>query len=122
MITLNSNMPIYQQIVEDLVIQILNGTLKPDDKVPSVRELASQLGVNPNTIQRAYAELERQGFIRTERAVGRYVNDNQTLIDETRTFKINKVAKDFFRDMKKFGLSQEQIQKIVRDFKEEDNE
>ena len=52
-------------------MQIMNGTLKPGDKLPSVRELASTLEVNPNTIQRAFVELEREGFMRTERAVGR---------------------------------------------------
>ena len=78
----NANVPIYIQVVEDMKMKIMNGTLKPGDKIASVREIAVDLGVNPNTIQRAFAELEREGFIRTERAVGRYVADNPQLIKD----------------------------------------
>lgn len=81
----NANAPIYLQVVEDIKIKIMNGTLRPGDKISSVRELALELEVNPNTIQRAFSELEREGFIRTERAVGRFVADNQKLIDDCKS-------------------------------------
>ena len=65
--------PIYLQVVEEVKSKILGGQLQPGDKLESVREMASRLEVNPNTIQRAFLELEHQGFIVTQRAVGRFV-------------------------------------------------
>lgn len=115
----NTNIPIYIQIIEDVKNRIMNGTLKPNDKVPSVREFALELGVNPNTIQRAFLELERDGYIRTERAVGRYVNDNQKLIDAAKNKLIKENMKEFVERMKLLGLSFEDIQKYLDEYKEE---
>lgn len=115
----NTNVPIYVQIIEDMKLQIISGTLKPNDKVPSVRELALELGVNPNTIQRAFTELEREGYIRTERAVGRYVNDNQSLIDESKNTHIEENVKTFIESMKQLGLSLEDIKKKINGYEEE---
>ncbi len=114
----NTNVPIYMQIIDDLKNQIMNGTLKPNQKVPSVRELALELSVNPNTIQRAYTELERAGYIRTERAVGRYVNDNIELINKSKEKQINENIEEFIEKMKSIGLSLESIQKYICDYKE----
>lgn len=69
--------PIYLQVVEEVKSKILGGQLQPGDKLESVREMASRLEVNPNTIQRAFLELEHQGFIVTQRAVGRFVSEDR---------------------------------------------
>lgn len=101
----DTNIPIYIQVVESIKMQIMNGTLRPGDKIASVRELAQDLSVNPNTVQKAFAELERQGFIRTERAVGRYVAENQELIDECKEQVVKEKTKVFVEQMELLGLS-----------------
>lgn len=105
----DANVPIYIQVIEDVKMQIMNGTLKPGDKIASVREMALDLGVNPNTVQRAFAELEREGFIRTERAVGRYVEDNQKLIQECKDKEIQKKIQTFIEQMELLGMSVKNI-------------
>ena len=69
--------PIYEQVVERFKTLILRGVLVPDEKIPSVRNLAVELSINPNTIQRAYAELEKQGYIYTVKGKGNFVADLQ---------------------------------------------
>ena len=77
--------PIYEQVVDRFRLLILNGGLKADDKMPSVRMLAMDLSINPNTIQRAYAELERRGYIYTVKGRGNFVSDTDRFRDEYRT-------------------------------------
>ncbi len=76
--------PIYEQVFDKFRLLILNGVLKSDDKMPSVRTLAMELSINPNTIQRAYAELERQGYIYTVKGRGNFISDTGQLKDEYR--------------------------------------
>ncbi len=76
--------PIYEQVVDKFKMLILRGVLHPNDKIPSVRNLAVDLSINPNTIQRAYAELERQGYIFTVKGRGNFVADNKQLLDQYR--------------------------------------
>ena len=71
--------PIYEQIVESFKIQIFKGILRADEQMPSVRSLAMELSTNPNTVQRAYAELEWQGFIYTVKGRGNFVKGDDTL-------------------------------------------
>ncbi|MCR4748456.1 MAG: GntR family transcriptional regulator [Lachnospiraceae bacterium] len=74
--------PIYEQVVDKFRLLILNGVLGANDKMPSVRTLAMELSINPNTIQRAYMELERQGYIYTVKGRGNFVSDTNTLKGE----------------------------------------
>ena len=71
--------PIYEQIVESFKVQIFKGILQADEQMPSVRSLAMELSTNPNTVQRAYSELERQGFIYTVKGRGNFVKGDDTL-------------------------------------------
>ena len=73
--------PIYEQVVERFSDLILKGALKPDTKLPSVRNLAVDLSINPNTIQRAYSELERKGYIYTIKGRGNFVSKKEDFID-----------------------------------------
>ncbi len=73
--------PIYEQIMERFQELMISGGLKQDEKLPSVRSLAMELSINPNTIQRAYAELERQGYIYSVKGKGSFVTDNSVLKD-----------------------------------------
>ena len=72
--------PIYEQVTERFKMLILHGVLHPDEKMPSVRNLAVELSINPNTIQRAYSELERQGYIYTVKGKGNFVSDDGRLL------------------------------------------
>ncbi len=72
--------PIYEQVVDRFKMLILRGVLHSDDKIPSVRNLAFDLSINPNTIQRAYAELEKQGYIYTVKGKGNFVSDKSQLM------------------------------------------
>ena len=76
--------PIYEQVVDKFRLLILNGVLNKDDKMPSVRALAMELSINPNTIQRAYNELERQGCIYTVKGSGNFISDPESLKEEYR--------------------------------------
>ena len=76
--------PIYEQIMERFQELMMSGGLKQDEKLPSVRSLAMELSINPNTIQRAYAELERQGYIYSVKGKGSFVTDNSVLKDSRR--------------------------------------
>lgn len=114
----NTNVPIYIQVMDNMKTKIMNETLKPGDKIASVREMALELGINPNTIQRAFSELEREGFIRTERAVGRYVADNQNLIQECKQQEIKRKIDDFLKQMELLGMSKEEVIMYLQDGKE----
>ena len=74
--------PIYEQVVEKFKLLILKGVLTQDEKMPSVRTLAMELSINPNTIQRAYAQLEDQGYIYTVKGRGNFVSDRTQLLSD----------------------------------------
>ncbi len=74
--------PIYLQIVDGFRAQILTGVLQSGEKLPSVRELATELSINPNTIQRSYQELERQGFIYSAKGKGSFVSQSREYLEE----------------------------------------
>ena len=76
--------PIYTQLVARLQEQIVSGAYPPGSKLPSVRDLAADAGVNPNTVQRAFAELERLGLIYTQRTSGKFVTEDAAAIDAAR--------------------------------------
>ena len=79
-----SRKPIYEQLVDKLKELIINEVLKPDEQLPSVRQLAQELTINPNTIQKAYRELENQGFIYSQKGKGSFVNPQHGKMDESK--------------------------------------
>jgi len=105
-----SNTPIWEQIVHNVKELILKGMLEPNDKLPSVRELASSLVINPNTVSKAYQELERQGIIETLRGKGTFVSQSITPAQDER--KIAMVEKQFHQlllEASYLGISKEKI-------------
>lgn len=82
LIDYNDKRPIYEQVVERFQTLIINGALEPNEKIPSVRSLAIQLSINPNTIQRAYMELEREGFIYSIKGRGNFVRMDDQLMEK----------------------------------------
>lgn len=100
----DNNVPIYIQLVEQLKIYIISGKLKPSERLPSVRDLAFQTKVNPNTMQKALAELEDLGLIYTERTNGKFVTDNQKLIDKYKKQYADELSKKYFFSMESIGF------------------
>lgn len=110
---LDSDRPIYAQLVERLQMQIVSGQYEPGGKLPSVRELAAVAAVNPNTMQKAFAELERSGLIITQRTNGRTVTEDTGLIGEIREELAKGYAEEFFCRMGELGFSEQEVEKEV---------
>ena len=106
---LNSDRPIYAQILERIQMQIVSGVYQPGTKIPSVRELAPDAGVNPNTMQKALAELERSGLVMTQRTSGRVVTEDLNMIKEIRNQLAGEQVKEFVKKMKDLGFDREDI-------------
>lgn len=117
---LDADKPIYAQLVEIIQMQIISGKYKAGDRLPSVRELAAEAGVNPNTMQKALAELERSGLLITQRTSGRTITEDIKLIKEIRANLANEYIKNFFRMMKELGYSSEDILSLIQKATEEE--
>jgi len=105
--------PIYTQIVDGFRLDVCSGTLKPGSRVVPVRELALGLGVNPNTLQRALMELEREGLLYTERTAGRFVTEDEALIARTRDDLLKKLVGEFLTNAEKLGCSKEDVLSLM---------
>lgn len=108
-----NGLPIYAQIIDEMTMRIASGEYSSGDKLPSVRELAVEAGVNPNTMQRALAELERSGLVYSERTSGRFVTKDEDVLKGLRA----KLAGRYFDELKeklsKTGMSENDIRKAV---------
>ncbi|MDD6811821.1 MAG: GntR family transcriptional regulator [Lachnospiraceae bacterium] len=100
--------PIYEQIVEKFKTLILKGALQPDEQMPSVRSLAMELSINPNTIQKAYTELERQGFIYTVKGRGNFVSGNELLLAERKEDCLKQILV-LVKEAMEYGIGREEI-------------
>lgn len=100
--------PIYEQIAEKFKELILKGVMSSDEQMPSVRNLAMELSINPNTIQKAYAELERQGFIYTVKGRGNFVCGNEKLLKERREGYMKQILALVLEAIE-YGISREEI-------------
>ena len=110
---LNSDRPIYTQILEIIQMRIISGIYKPGEKLPSVRELAAQASVNPNTMQKAFAELEKSGLITTQRGSGRSVTEDTTMIEQIQKQIAVLQIKGFFEKMNELGYDNVHILKLI---------
>ena len=106
--------PVYLQLVEQLELALVVGEYPPGTKVPAVRELAAQAGVNPNTMQRALAEMESRGLLVTQRTTGRTVTSDTALIAKTRQALAASLAQDFLAQAKALGLTREEILALLQ--------
>lgn len=106
--TFHDEAPIYLQIMEQLKRQIAIGELKPGDKIPAVRELAIEAGVNPNTMQKALSELEREGLLYSQRTSGRFVSDNREDARNLQQELVVQYMQAYMMNMKKMGYSPKQ--------------
>lgn len=96
---------IWLQLVQEFTGRIVTGRWAPGDRIPGVRELAGELKVNPNTVQRALAELERQGLARTERTAGRFVTSEEAVIDDARLIMAAEAAETYVQRARGLGLT-----------------
>lgn len=104
---LDSDRPIFQQIIERIQIEILSGRYAPGNKLPSVRDLAMEAAVNPNTMQRALAELERMGLVYTQRTSGRFITEDGSMIERLKEEKAREAVGTFVARMKQIGYSRQ---------------
>ncbi|ABO50045.1 transcriptional regulator, GntR family [Desulforamulus reducens MI-1] len=114
MTNFNNTQPIYLQIIQRLCRQIIRGELNAGDKLPSVRELAIQLGVNPNTTQRVYAEMERIEVAETRRGLGTFITENESRLIQLREELMSEQIISFINDMKEMGFTAAEIVEGVR--------
>lgn len=111
---LDADRPIFLQILERIRIDIISGKYAPGEKLPSVRELAAQAAVNPNTMQRAFAELERTGLVYSKRTSGRFITEDQQLIHTVRTGIATEKIMQFLESMHQLGYDKGQTLSLMQ--------
>ena len=112
--TLDSDRPIFLQIVERIQTNIVSGRYQPGDKLPSVRDLAAEASVNPNTMQKAFAELERTGLVYSRRTSGRFITEDTAMIEGLKQQIAEEKIHDFFEAMKHLGISKEETLQLIQ--------
>lgn len=110
---ISSERSVYLQLVDIIKQKIMSGEYQPGQRMESVRELAAEAAVNPNTMQRALTELEREGLLYTQRTSGRFVSEDVRRIAELRMTGAVKRAKEFYQEMAQNGLSEEEIRGLL---------
>lgn len=111
---LNSDRPIFIQIVERIQLDIISGVYKPGDKLPSVRDLAATAAVNPNTMQKALAELERTGLVYSHRTSGRFITEDKKKIEDMKAMLAKEKIDEFLGSMEKLGYQKEEILSLMK--------
>lgn len=111
---LSDDRPIYVQLMETITAAVASGTLAAGSRLPSVREMAAQAGVNPNTMQRALAELERDGLLYSQRTAGRFVTDQSDRITQKRKELAMQQIRIFLSSMKEMGYTSEQTLNLIQ--------
>lgn len=110
---LKSDRPIYTQLLDHIKLGIISGNYLPGDKLPSVRDLAEEASVNPNTMQKALAELERLGLVYTQRTSGRFITEDVEMIEKMKESVAKEQISDFFASMRKLGFTMEETIKLI---------
>ena len=113
--------PIYTQLIEQITLKIVSGEYKIGEKLPSVRDLAAEVTVNPNTMQKALTELERMGLVYSVRTSGRFITEDCNMIKDMKTTLAKDEIKEFLEKMKKMGFEKENILNVFKEVIEELN-
>ncbi len=106
--------PIFKQIIDIISSKIIKGDYKPGDKLDSVRDLALDAGVNPNTMQRALVEIEALGLVETKRGDGRYITENAEAISNLKAEYIEKNTNEFLQKMNDLGIEKNEISEFIK--------
>lgn len=110
------DIPIYQQIKDIIKQQIANGELKAGEKLPSVRDIALAAGVNPNTVQKALVELEREGLLYSKRTAGRFVAEQKDIKKGLQEELMMEYIESFLKNMKNLGFAVEEVIEMIRKY------
>lgn len=110
---LDSDRPIFIQIIEKIQMDIISGIYNPGDKLPSVRELAAEASVNPNTMQKALSELERTGLVYSQRTSGRFITEDIKMIDELKAKLAREIISQFLENMANLGFQSDETISLV---------
>ena len=111
---LDSDRPIFIQIIEKIQMDIISGIYKPGDKLPSVRELAAEASVNPNTMQKALSELERTGLVYSQRTSGRFITEDTKMIDDIKSEMAREIISQFLENMQKLGFQKDEAVSLMK--------
>jgi len=111
----DENLPIYMQIMDYIKKKIIKGEIKGGDKLPSVRELSSELTVNPNTISRAYQELEREGLTFTQRGMGTFITEDSNSIYDLKKSMAAELVSKFVSQIRELGFNNEEVLKVIQE-------
>ncbi len=114
--------PIYLQIIEEIKKKILAGSYQAGQRIPSVRDLAIEYEVNPNTMQKALSECENQKLVYSLGPQGRFITEDTKFIQELREIEIRKIVQDFLEQMKQFSISREEVIQWIMKNKENNHE
>lgn len=117
--SIDSERPVYIQLIEQIQKGIISGQLEPGSRLPSVRDLAADAGVNPNTMQKALTELERMELISTNRTNGKFITSDVKLLGKMKEMQADNRIRDFLNDMKQLGYLKEDIIARIRIVEEE---
>ena len=117
---LSSDRPIFLQIMEKIKVDIVSGKYQPGQKIPSVRELASEAAVNPNTMQKALTELERENLVFSQRTSGRFITVDEQMIQVLRMEMAREKVTDFLASMRELGFEKEDIVCMMADEEQEE--
>ena len=110
----SNDLPIYTQLIEQIKVGIVTGVFPRGERLPSVRDLATEAGVNPNTMQRAMAELERDGLVYSQRTAGRFVTEDENVIQQAKRSLAERHIKAFLAAMGRLGFQEEEMIALLR--------
>jgi len=110
----DASKPIYEQIIDKIKKMIVRGELKPGDKLPSQRKMAKKVEVNPNTIQRAYREMENRKLVETKRGLGTFIKKDEEIINKISEEMANRTVEKFINEMKSLGFNEDEVLEILK--------
>ena len=114
-----NGVPIYRQIIQQIEYAILSERMRPGDRLPTIRSLAVELRTNPNTIAKAYGELEIRGILATQVGSGTYISDKKPVMeDNSLNRKIREVLARFLQEMRDLGVEKRELVKLIADYKD----
>lgn len=119
--TLDNDRPIYLQLMERIQRDIIAGVYQPGDKLPSVRNLALEAAVNPNTMQKALSELERSGLVYSQRTSGRFITEDTEMLTQMKKELATEHIQEFFQKMEQLGFSRAELLTLVAKAAEGEN-
>lgn len=118
---LKADRPIYIQLIEQIKLRIVSGMYEAGSKLPAVRDMAAEASVNPNTMQKALAELERDGLVYSQRTSGRYITEDESMIQQIKSDLALEQITEFFQKMSQLGFDKQEtilmIQNAVKELK-----